>query len=533
MRREARLALEGLGLAAVLLFVAAVAYLPHADSASHAPAEGSGLTRFGITYWNWLVERETDDYEYPVHVDENVHWARMADVERQETLRTEGIYSGVPKSGTLTLRGLVHENGYTLAVVHLKELTGADWLSIIRFLPALWAAVTAFLVWAALRPWHGAWVAALLVGLIPTSARFLGPGFFVPSGMGLAWIAAVLILAPTVGRRNGAAPVLLVMVTAWAFFIHLLSGFAALLLLLCLLPLRRNEFRSLLMMAITIALPILAMLEVFMDDVVAEFQRATLPIDFSIWDQFGLAFLAFWVLGSALTWTRPAGTATVPIRAATLASIVAFSFIVYALVSRAPGYAFYDRWHQPFALFAIVPVAFAVMTVGQLVVEAARWLHVCRPHLRIPRPGVLALPVSAIAFFAVLGPGLTGHVQEPYYQTITDADYARYVWTAANTDGTYAVFLDHPWKSMTFHAMTGKEPATYLRPGSPPVNNDAWMQFDRGEGVNAAWLVEKDISVVFAERLDVEGYQQARSGIYLLNEAEARALAALLAQEDR
>jgi hypothetical protein len=114
-------------------------------------------------------------------------------------------------------------------------VSGVPWPVLFRFLPALWTGLTAWMVWSFLRPWDGAPLAAALAALAPTSARFIGPAFLVPIGLGLAWIPLVALLAREVVDRRR-SPGLLVLAVAWAFFIHFIAGIAALLAAAVLIP---------------------------------------------------------------------------------------------------------------------------------------------------------------------------------------------------------------------------------------------------------------------------------------------------------
>lgn len=502
MGSRLRWSVEALGLAAVLAFVAGVAYLPHADSFSNPPGDGPGIWQLLRTYERWLLGQETDDYEYTLHVDENVHWVAMQATQRADSLRHHELFFGFPEDGLpLSLRGLVHERGFHVAVLTLQEMTGLPWLDVFRFLPALWLAVTALLLWAALRPWPGAMLAAALVALTPTSARFLGPGFLVPIGFGLAWSAAVLLLLPQ-AERGGRAAALQLLATAWAFFVHLIAGFAALLVLLSALPFVR-ERKGLALLAGAVLLPILWVGQVFASDIEAEVGKfGNLPLDATIFDQLGIPFLLLWAAGCAALALRPPRQASLPILAASVASIATFGFIVYALTTAQAvhAYAFYDRWHQPYAVFASVPLAYGLVEgsktgMGALTRALERVRR--RPSSASPRwRSWGAAWLAAAAFLLTAGPGLEAHVKEPYYHVLGDEDWTAYQWVAQNVGPEYEVFLSHPWKAPVLAALTGKQPYTWLNPGSPPVRGEEYVAYLSGRSGDGVWLVERDISLV-------------------------------------
>lgn len=535
-RPRARTLLDGALAALAIVFVVAVAYLPHADSAANPASQGQPpLVELAQTYWDSLTGSRSD-YPYTVHVDENMHWSRMADVERHETLRFDGLYtSGLPGAdGSVELRPLVHETGFFVALVHFQELTGIEWIVLIRFLPALWAGATAFLVWAALRPWRGAPLAAAFVGLIPTSARFLGPGLLVPIGFGMAWIAAALMLLPAVQRRRAGAGALLLLVTVWAFFIHLIAGFAVLLLLLASLPLQGRNLRSFMLLTLTSAVPLLVLLNVFTAGVAWEINRVgNLPVDLTIFDQVATPFLVIWAIGCAAAFLPAARDApTLILRATTLASLTAFGFLAASTALHGAHYALYDRWHQPFVLFATVPAAHGLVWTARGAAALARrsWGYTrATPFPRRASTAIVTVLLLAGALTAASA-GTAGHLREPYYHIVSDHDWGAFQWAADHVNETYDVYLMDPWKAPVFHAMTGKTPLTYLDPGSPPIRGADWASYlEQASGPNAtpdgAWLVARNVSIVFDSHSVPTGFERTSPDTVQLAWPQAQTLA--------
>lgn len=493
-------AVEAAGLAAVLAFVAAVAYLPHADTFSHPPEPGPNAARLAAAYWSWLAERSVDDYRYPVHVDENVHWVAMANLQRADGLRHGGLYFSLGEDAApLSLTGLVHERGFHVAVVAFQELTGVPWLEVIRFLPSAMLALTATLVWVGLRPWPGALPAAALVAFIPTTARFLGPGFLVPIGFGLAWVAAVLLVVPRMaGGGRGAG--LLALLTGWAFFIHLIAGAAMLLVTLCALPFARGSRRGLASLVAVGVLPPLLLGPVFLDELQAEVEVGSfLPNDLTVFDHLGPPLLGLWAVGCALVALRPPPE---PVRravgTATIASIVVLGFVTLNLAGELRLYALYDRWHQVFALLLVVPAAHALVVLASAAAGLGDRLYRAGWRRSLPRGRATALAamVGLAAFAGATDTGLGHHLGEPYYHVLDDRDWTAFTWAAANVNGTYEVFLTHPWKAPVLSALTGQQPYAFLSPGYPPIRGEEYERYLRDAWRDPLWLVERDISHV-------------------------------------
>lgn len=490
-------------LALALVFVALVTYLPHLAT-QDLDSSNSPWERLAVAYGGWL-DGSRDDYEYPVHADETMHWARMAEMQRSDTLRHPDPYTGhVERDSPQSLRGLVHEKGFYVAFAGFQEVTGTGWMDLIRLAPTAMAMVTASLVYVALRPWPAAPLAAALVALVPTTPRFLGIGFFVPIGIGLAWVACALVLLRDAGRSRGAMA-LLVLVAAWAFFVHLIIGFAVVLVTLVALPfLRLGGRHRLVFLAAGMLLPVAWFLDAFQPDVIQEAERgAFLPFDFTIFDQLGVPFLVVYVFGAALLLHRPPeGRHQLPLLAATLASIVALAFIVTNIGFGLGRYALYDRWHQPFTLFATVPVAYGVSWLFFAARNAARTWGASHPELFRRAPlwaGPMAIAfgmmVAGLAGGAVATQGVGEHLSEPFYYVLDDRDW-RMFQAAAKLPDEYEVFLAHPWKAPIFTAMTGLQPHAWLQPGRPPINGDDYGAYMDGRFEDGAWLVSRDISLV-------------------------------------
>lgn len=498
---RARVVLEAGGLILVLAFVASVAYLPHADTFNHPPDAGPHAQRLGQAYWSWLVDRSADDYRYTVHVDENVHWVAMGNLQRAEGVRHGGLFFSLGEDApSLSLGGLVHERGFHVAVVAFETLTGVPWLELFRFLPTVMLGLTAALVWAATRPWPGALAAAALVAFIPTTARFLGPGFLVPIGFSLAWVAATLVILPRVAA-GGRGAALLVLLLAWSFFLHLIAGAAVLLLALCALPFARGNRRGMATLAAVGLVPAVLLGPVFLEDLRPEVELTSfLPDDLTVFDQLGPPLLFLWVLGCALTALHPPqGHARLVVGTAALASIVVLGLILLNLTAHLRAYALYDRWHQVFALLLALPAAHALVVLGEAAAWAAQVAHRrWRSGRALPTgfAAAVAVLVAGGGFLAATDTGLGYHLGEPYYHVLDDRDWNAFTWAAANVNGTYEVFLTHPWKAPVLSALTGQEPYAFLSPGYPPIRGDEYERYVREAWREPLWLVERDISHV-------------------------------------
>lgn len=497
--RVVRTTAEGLGLVLVLTFVLAVTYLPHLDPPRLEGGEPA-LVTLAQDYGAW-TRGAHQDYPFPVHVDEHAHWVFMSALQREHTLKYRDPYTGGPRvESALSLKGLVHETGFHVAVSQFQEFTGIDWVQLFRWLPSIWMGVTAVALWAALRPSPGALPAAALVALAPTSVRFLGPGFLVPIGFSMAWVAGALLLLSSPGR-GARTSVLLLAITLWAFFIHLIAGFAVLGAVFLNLPFaaRRNRKEAFVIGAVAL-IPLMWLAAAFLPD----FQREAgifnfLPIDFSIFDQMGIPFLLTWIAACGLAVMKPPARGRGLVYTCVALSILTLAMIVVNVTFDIRRYALYDRWHQLFLLFGAVPVGHAIGVVGQVAGRQLRRLGRRAlpglPRARSAVSAVLAVVVSTASLAYVSDQGVGYHIDTPYYRVTYRQEVQDYR-AAGLANETYQVFLTHPWKAPIYIALTGKIPFTVLHPGEPPFRGQEYNEYLAGKYADGVWLAERDITQV-------------------------------------
>lgn len=484
-----------------------------------------------------------DDYPYPIHVDEHIHMAFMAQIDRQHTADIVDPYTKLPGQKDLfSVQGMRSERGFDVAIVQFHHLTGLAFAAIARWLPAIWAGSLGGMVYLALRPAPGAVAAVALVAVLPTDVRFLGVGYLIPSPFGLAWLLLTLIVAQRVsgaGRFFG----LLLLVTA-AHFIHLVIGILAILAAIA-GTLTRDDARGRRAgMLVAALLPLLWVLPTTLHDAQDALTRQhTLPFNVEFLAIPGAALYVLAALGTALAWMWPRPTnqahramslMAIPMAISLLLSIRyahhnegTYARQVFALMLMLVGLASYGLADGVRRLVGVVP---AVVTaarargmrgedappVGEGPADAAprvrpparawgmlRWAAAVSS--RKPRPPARAwgMPLAALRHMAVavvvivmLAAPLTQHMlYEPYRVHGPDSwDAARTL--AASGVGPGDVFLSHPWEAPVYNSITGAVPYTVLRPGSPPERGSEWDHYVRSDGADEKWLDDRGITVV-------------------------------------
>lgn len=526
--------LQALGLLAVLGFVFSVQYVPHLATFENPPGEEQdpGLLRLG-TAWEEHLTGEREGYPWAIHVDEHLHAARIAQVQNQDSLVSGDPYQEDPDTvSSLGGLGTVHERGYYVILAQVQDVTEIQTQSLYQWLPALWMAFMAFGVWAMLRPHPAALPSAAFLALVPSTARFLGTGYLVPIGFALAWMPASAILGKQAPGRFWAG-LLALLVTVWAFFVHLIAGFACVAVFAIVALLQAPRLRSRALKAGLVALlPLVALARMFWSDVQAQIAREQrLPIDFTVFDNFGVITLFLWVGGLALlALDPPEGEARETIYAYAALSLLALGAIVGTVYFEFNRYALYSRMHMVLFATAIVPVGYGIALVAQRVHDGLAGLAEGLDHRRgwalsLRALGVvLALGLALVPMTAATSQAVDKHLDEEIYRVMSEDVWQDMNHVATGYDdeeGPYTVFLSHPWQAPFLTEKTGKVPHTVLYPGDPPVNREDWEEYVNGEK-ELAFFVNNDITLVLGPRPPPgDVWRHEGNGIWLMEEPYA------------
>lgn len=496
-----RPAIHALGVGLVLALVAGLHYLPHLPG----DAPGNPLEAFGELAQRW-TGNGAPETPYPVHVDEHYHLARQAQLDREESIGYVDPYTGEPSGAPLfSVTGFREERGFQLALVQLHHLTGASFALQARVVPALQSALLAGVVYATLRPAPGALVSAGLVGLIPTTVRFLGPGFLVPSAFALPCIFAALhvSLRAEGGRRLAA---LAILETA-AMFLHLVPGTLTLVAAALGALLRGGRRSDRLALLLAGFLPLLWILPLVVQQVVdAVGSEHDLPFQPAILFSAGWPFLVAAVIGTGLAFALPRTTLQPHKATAWLAIGIAVSLLV-SLRLQHHNDATYSRLIPTFFVCLAILAGLAIGEGGQAVRRALRW-----------RPGWIAV-ATAIVAVALAAPGVQSTLETPYYRVFNDATWDDGRILAEAGASAEDRFLSEPWRAPIYNAWTGAQPVSVLIPGRTPVGAAEWSYYLSSGGGTAEWLAERDITYVVAPVAPNAPHERLGGNVYRILEA--------------
>ena len=428
-----------------------------------------------------------DDLPYPVHVDEHYHMAVLGEIDRTGEVLVDDPYTGADDATPLlTVSGMRSERGWQVAMVQVHQLTGVTFPAMTHFLPALWAAYLGLCVWMLLRPAPGALLAAALTAVLPTTLRFLGVGFLVPSAFALPWVVTVMAVTAR-GEGPGRLAALAALITG-GFFMHLVPGTVALAAGCVTALLRPGTALQRVGLLAAILLPLVWIYPAIAADArTAVGSEHDLPFVETIFRQLGPILVGAAVVGTALAWFDPRRD-FVAHRAWSLLVCGIMLSLVMSIANDHHNEATYAR---------IIPSFFLGMSVlaGLGWGAAGRGLRQVpwRPWLRVADAATPAAAGLLVAV-ALLGP-MQAHLAEPYYRVFDEPS-----WAAAKefalVGGTGDIFLSHPWQAPVLNSLTGARPQAVMIPGAGPVNDADYVHYLQTKGADPAWLAQRGITFV-------------------------------------
>jgi len=477
--RVTRPSLEALALASTVAFVMLAHALPH------LPGPGDDYVGLGQRA---LQGVQGEDYPYPIHVDEYMHFAKAGKILRDRTIEINDPYTdAAPGEELLSISGFREERGFTLNLVQVHDLLGTPLGVLFRFLPALWSGYLALSVWYALRPAPGALASAAFVAVLPSTARFLGVGFLISSPFALPWLFC--ILAVTLRARGAARFFGTLLLVTGAYLQHLVIGTLGVVVAWTAMAFTPEPWPRRAGTMIATALPLLWIgPEIWTQALSAVAGTHALPFQTSVFATPGVAFYLLTVLGAAWAyWTRSQMTA--PHRVLTILAILTSATMWWSIHADHRNDATYSR-----LLFAFFLALASLAGLG--VAVATRSLGRLSDRRRI---GPMIYPaVAAIVFLVVLAPAVANQLTTPQYRIHDEDSWHDAVIFESSGADTTDTFLSHPWRAPIYNAVTGSHPFSVLIPGTPPIHEEDWDYYVRSGGANATWLAQRNIDYVIS-----------------------------------
>jgi hypothetical protein len=455
----------------------------------------------GFAFYTTLIPRL--DYEYPIHQDEWTHLAEARAIVTSGTMPLVDAVTGEARSSPH------HEAGYHLFLAEFQLLTGLSWLTIFRFVPGAVFALTVLGAYIFGKRCGFGLEAALFASFLPTTLRFLGPGFAVPMALGLFFVPLVLFLVSNLWNSRG-LPVLLLALLSFLFIAHAPTAlFVSLIIVVHGLfqsvrpdpaqgAVGRRPLAQLATVVGAVALSSLPFLVYNHGIVGTAASEAPLPQEVltapgGIISRIGYIPYPLFVLGLGVLAMSGRSTDRALLVATALLAI--FVFLYYSF--RVGPEVMYSR--------SVLYLSMLVLLVAGLAASRIRGWFTAFLSPRWAGGASFIAAGLAIVFLLLpsLGLSLQSRYQEDYYHVINDKQYQDFVWIRDNLCPGYERALVLPKLGRPFAAITGKHayvalPLTVLPVRSPLVEEaNQVLQ----EGVpDAAWLRERGVSIVYSER---------------------------------
>lgn len=445
--------------------------------------------------------------EYPVHLDEYIHWGYAKGIATDGTLAFRDPFSG---SAPTADAPAVNERGFHAFLAAFVGLTGLDWVALFVYGPVVVAVFLALCAYALARRWGGGIYAIVLVATIPTTLRFLGPGFFVPIAFALPLF--VLGLLALVSRPD--APWLALAIAAALWPIHAMAALILTAILgawglayLRTSPLRAGLITACALLGFVLAAPVYA---AHLDAGVATPSLSSSVATVRMYGWIPLVAAALGITALAASPRREDRTFAYAVGGATLALVV-------VLVVRArfdlEVFQLYDR-----SVLMVETLAALLGGTGLgILARRARRLRAGRA-LRW-NPGAT---LAHVAIGALLVGNLVASVQaqaeDPEYVVLTPRQYEQIQLAGAQFPGVAGRAVVDGLHGLAFSDLTGRPTLFPVDPssqGPPPIIREF---FENGANDTALLVETRTILVVTDRPVLNEDLVAVGKGVYVLRE---------------
>lgn len=457
------------------------------------------LVAFSAYQAHWRPDE--GHYPYPVHMDEYLHWgyARAVQVSGEvapaDPFGADPLVKDRPEAAEEPLSSYpteIHERGFHGYLAVLQGVTGIPWLPLIEFLPlAVWL-FTALVAYALAQRWDAGVAVVLWMAAIPTTLRFLGPGFVVPITFSLPFVLLALLASTHGGGRGAWACVAILAAAAWP--IHAMG---ALLLTFCVgVALLAQERAGRLVYAAAVLFPFLLAWPYYVPQLSSLRFSPDLPIATEAVRIGMLPVLLFAAVGAyyGVVRGRPRERAVALALALTLVGAV--TVIVHRHMFGWDLLRLYDRTVTTFGLFAALLAGIGVRGIARGLAGATgrlRWPQWRRPALALAVALLIAIQGAAVAT------AVRDNVRQPYYEVLTDARYSLYLEAAALYGGREGRALVDGVDTMAWTAITGIPTAYVQYPSSGDPPPEIKRFFEDGSR-DTAFLVQHGVTLVVTGR---------------------------------
>jgi len=430
------------------------------------------------------------DYLYPMHVDEWLHWARSG---------------AMLEAGSITFPGsFLLEAGFNLFWGVFQSISGISWITIFRYFPGIIFMITVLSVYVLAQRQGFGWEAAFLTCLIPTTIGILGPAFLVPVAMGLLFTPLILFLA--FNFRTVWSYILIFIFICFLLSIHAPSAICPIIVLTpyILLNLRGNFKHSLGIISALVApflvgfliLPSVVNLllptakSLLTPQPLTEFVQ--LP---TVIPDYGYIPILCCLIGTFLLAMRGGKR--------NYGLILGFLALLVMLVTFFTFHYGVPIMYERGLMYMMLMISI-VAGAGLMWVKNLRLPATLSTRLRAPQ---ITQNVGYVLCLALIGLTLVIAIPDrqdtPYYEMIDRQDYQAFVWIRDNVNEDYEKAILDPWKATAFTAITGRDIYSRIHEAPKPSDTEAY-EYLRGGSTNTAFLRGKGLSIIYTRVYDFE-----------------------------
>lgn len=452
----------------------------------------------------------------PVHMDEYVHWGLA-----EQMLVEDRVAAGDPFSGqgarAFDLGNHLHERGFQAYIAVLHEATGIPWPVIFQFGPALVAVLAALLAFALAERWGAGVEAALFVAIVPTSLRFLGPGFLVPIAFAVPFVIAGMLLALEDRGRRGIVALGVVSAALWTFHAMAAGVLVAFCSLVALTELRRPS-RAAGLLAVSLAPAVVASpyyasrFAIASDGVALGANLDTLAL-------VGAPLFVLAAIGcAALAMRRDTGAPALALGGLIL---LGMAVVVHRARTGADPYGLYDRTWTLLPWMVALSAGSGIALAGGALERLARMRLSTATARRVGAALAILLFVGQLATVASAA---GRQLDQQYYEIVTPEKMEEYRSVRSQLPADAFAHVDG--HTLPFTLATGTPTLHVWTPSGGAARGELAAFFDEG-ATDTLFLLEHRVNVVVTDRPVDNPYLRAVSpSVYVLDERLAEALRA-------
>lgn len=416
-----------------------------------------GILAF-VFFMTYLPHMEKN-YQLPFHADEWIHWGY-----------TRGFMDAGKISFIHPFQGhyevMSPEAGFHVFLGCFTWLSGAELQTVFLLMPATLAVFTSL---AAFSLGERSYLkfglaAAFFTAFIPTSNRFLGPSFLVPLSLGLFLTLQSLLL---LHQKKWYKVPLLFLILVFATIMHAPSALALAIILLCyaLFLSLEKKFRDAIPIATAVIIPFVVaavfiptQFESGISTLFLEEDGTWLSsIDITPYlGHLGFIVLALFFIGIFLAFYTGG-----VLERSLLLSASAFFLIIYLYDHHTIGpHIMYDRAFSFLFLMMAVLAGYGLAAIRRYgYTEIKRIAEKRGIGIHIVKGITLVIPV--LLCISNLVWAMPAHIDEPYYQVISEKQFAAFRWIDQNLDEyrdqyhAYNRAAVPPLKAVSFSAVSG------------------------------------------------------------------------------